>query len=331
MRYPHPLLRSFSWAWPLAVLGAMAPWSGAVAQAQTFPSKPVTLVVPFAAGGPADVMARLLGQQLNLGQALVVEAKPGAGGTIGAAAVAKAPADGHTLLFVTAGHAGTGALYPRLPYDPVKDFTPVIGLAAAPVVIAVRADSPYKTLQELVAAARANPGKLSCAGGGGGATVTNLAFELIKADLKLDITAIPYKGSAPAITGLLGGEIDCDSDAIAALMPHVKAGKLRALAVTTQRRSPLLPEVPTVAESVLPGMAGAAWYGVLAPKGTPAPVVERLQKAFASALREPQVQERLKEQGAEPLEMDAKSFGAYLASEAQRWGGLIRKLGLKAD
>lgn len=325
MHFQHRLLRFVS------VSVALLLGLGGAALAQTYPAKPVTLVVPFAAGGPADVMARLLGQQLQLGQPVVVDAKPGAGGTIGAAAVAKAPADGHMLLFVTAGHAGTGALYPKLPYDPVSDFTPVIGLAAAPVVIAVKADAPYKTLQDLVNAARANPGKLNCAGGGGGATVTNLAFELIKSELKLDITAVPYKGSAPAITALLSGEIDCDSDAIAALMPQIKAGKLRALAVTSKRRSSVLPDVPTVSETVLPGMDGAAWYGVLAPKGTPQPVVDRLQKELAAAMRNPQVLERFKDQGADPLGMDAKEFGGLLASEARRWGGLIHKLGLKAD
>lgn len=301
------------------------------ALAQAYPTKPVMLVVPFAAGGPADIMARLLGQQLQLGQPVVVDAKPGAGGTIGAAAVAKAPADGHTALFVTAGHAGTGALYPKLTYDPVADFAPVIGLAAAPVVIAVKADSPYKSMQDLVNVARANPGKLNCAGGGGGATVTNLAFELLKSELKLQITAVPYKGSAPAITALLSGEIDCDSDAIAALLPHIKAGKLRALAVTTKRRSSVLPDVPTVSETVLPGMDAAAWYGVLAPKATPQPVVERLHKEFATAMHNPQVIDRFRDLGADPLGMDSKEFGGYLASETRRWGGLIHKLGLKAD
>jgi tripartite-type tricarboxylate transporter receptor subunit TctC len=325
MKCRHPLLRSTCLTFGLLIgLG----WTSL---AQAYPTKPVTLVVPFAAGGPADVMARLVGQQLQLGQPVVVDAKPGAGGTIGAASVAKATADGHTLLFVTAGHAGTGALYPKLPYDPVNDFTPVIGLAAAPVVIAVKADSPYKSLLDLVNAARTHPGKLNCAGGGGGATVTNLAFELIKSELKLQITSVPYKGSAPAITALLSGEIDCDSDAIAALMPHIKAGKLRALAVTSKRRSSVLPEVPTVSETVLPGMDGAAWYGILAPKGTPQPVVDRLQKEFTLVMRNPQVVERFKDQGADPLGMDAKEFGSYLASEARRWGGLINKLGLKAD
>lgn len=303
------------------------------ALAQSYPSKPITLVVPFAAGGAADALARVLGQSISpkLGQPVVVDAKAGAGGTIGAAVVARAPADGHTLLLVTAGHAGTGALYDKLPFHPVKDFAPVIGLATSPVVIAVNAGSKFHTLQDLVNEARANPGKLNCAGGGGGATVTNLAFELLKSELKLDITAVPYRGSGPAITALLGGEIDCDSDAVASLVPHIAAGKLRALAVTSGTRSAILPTVPTVAESVLPGFEGAAWYGILAPKGTPQPVVDRLQKEFKAALADPQVQERLKALGAVPQGSSPAEFGAYVASEAERWGGVIRKLGLKAD
>lgn len=302
-----------------------------VATAQAYPTKPVTMVVPFAAGGAADILARLLAQNLQLGQPVIVDAKPGAGSTIGATLVAKAPADGHTLLFVTAGHAGTGALYPKLSYDPVTDFAPVIGLAASPVVIAVKADSPYKTMQDFVAAARQRPGKLNCAGGGGGATVTNLAFEMLKAELKLDITAVPYKGSAPAITALLGGEIDCDSDAIASLLPQIKAGKLRALAVTTKKRSSLLPDVPTVAETVLPSMDAAAWYGVIAPKGTPPAVLERLERELSAQMRNPQVLERFKELGADPINMRANEFGTFMASETRRWGGLIQKLGIKAD
>lgn len=303
------------------------------ALAQSYPSKPITLVVPFAAGGAADALARVLGQSISpkLGQPVVVDAKAGAGGTIGAAVVARASADGHTLLLVTAGHAGTGALYDKLPFHPVKDFAPVIGLATSPVVIAVNANSKFHTLQDLVNEARANPGKLNCAGGGGGATVTNLAFELLKSELKLDITAVPYRGSGPAITALLGGEIDCDSDAVASLVPHIAAGKLRALAVTSGTRSAILPTVPTVAESVLPGFEGAAWYGILAPKGTPQPVVDRLQMEFKAALADPQVQERLKALGAVPQGSSPAEFGAYVASEAERWGGVIRKLGLKAD
>jgi tripartite-type tricarboxylate transporter receptor subunit TctC len=301
------------------------------AAAQTLPSRAVTLIVPFAPGGGADVVARVLAQQTQIGQPVIVDNKPGAGGTVAASIVARAPADGSTLLFVTAGHAGTRALYPSLIFDPVKDFAPVLGIAAAPVVIAVNASSPYHTLKDLVQAARARPGKLNCAGGGGGATVTNLAFELLKSELKLDIASVPYKGSAPAIMALLGGEIDCDSDALAALLPQIQSGKLRALAVTTKHRSSFLRDVPTVAETVLPSMDASAWYGVLAPKGTPPAVIQQLEKAFTAAERTPLVVDRLKSVGAEPLNMDAHAFGAFVAAEARRWGALIQKLGLKAE
>lgn len=318
---------------PLIAAMALA-LAGGVAQAQSgYPSKPVTVVVPFAAGGAADTLARVLAQVVGpkLGQPMVVESKAGAGGTIGAGAVARAQPDGHTLLLVTAGHAGSAALYSKLPFHPVSDFTPVIGLASSPVMIAVNVQSQYKTLQDLVADAKARPGALNCAGGGGGATVTNLAFEQLKADLGLSIVAVPYKGSGPAITALLGGEIDCDSDAFSSLLPQVAGGKLRALAVTTARRSPALPQVPTVAEAVRPGFDAGVWYGILAPKGTPPDVVARLHQEFKAALADPAVQERMKGMGAEPTGDSPEGFGKFLASETDRWGGVIRKLGLKAE
>ena len=306
-------------------------WLACGVHAQSYPTKPVTLVVPFAAGGPADVFARLLAQHINLGQPILIDNKAGAGGTIGAGAVAKAGADGHALLFVTAGHAGAGALYPKLGFDPVKDFAPVIGPFASPAAIAVNASSRFKTLQQFVAEAKANPGKLNCAGGGGGATVTNLALELFKADLKLQITAVPYKGSAPAATALLAGEIDCNSDNLSGLMPHVKAGKLRVLAVTSAKRAAVLPDVPTIAEAILPGFEAATWFGVLAPAGTPTAVIERLNREFNAALRQAPVVERMKDLSLEAQGGSPSEFGAFLASETRRWGGLINTLGLKAD
>ena len=306
-------------------------WLACGVHAQSYPAKPIALVVPFAAGGPADVFARLLAQHIKLGQPILIDNKAGAGGTIGAGAVAKAGADGHTLLFVTAGHAGAGALYPRLGFDPVKDFSPVIGPIASPAAIAVNASSRFKTLQQFVAEAKANPGKLNCAGGGGGATVTNLALELFKADLKLQITAVPYKGSAPAATALLAGEIDCNSDNLSGLMPHVKAGKLRVLAVTTAKRAAVLPDVPTIAEAALPGFEAATWFGVLAPAGTPTAVIERLNREFNAALRQAPVVERMKELSLEAQGGSPNEFGIFLASETRRWGGLINTLGLKAD
>lgn len=315
----------------IALTLSLAVPAASISYAQNFPTKPVTLVVPFAAGGAADAVARVLSQSVHLKQPVIVDNKPGAAGTIAAAMVAKAPADGHTLLFVTAGHAGTRALYPKLTYDPVSDFTPLMGVSQSPIVIAVKADSPYRTIADLVSAAKAKPGKLNCAGGGGGATVTNLAFEQLKADLKLDIAAVPYKGSAPALTGLLSGEIDCDSDNVSALLPMISSGKVRALAVMSKNRAAALPDVPTVAETVSPSMDASAWFGILSPKGTPPAVVSELQNQFSAALKEPQVKERLRAISAEPMELDGPAFGRLLASETTRWGGLIQKLGLKAD
>ena len=322
-----PLLRGLA----AAVLCCGAITHGAALAQQAYPSKPIHLVVPFAPGGSSDVLARLLAKEIEpkLGQPVLVENRAGAGGSVAAGHVAKAPADGHTILLVAAGHAGMGALYDKLPFDPVADFAPVIGLTTAPVVVVVNAQSRYKTMQDLVAAARAEPGKLNCAGGGGGATVTNLAFELLKSELKLSITAVPYKGSAPALTALIGGEIDCDSDATASALPFVQAGKLRALVVSTDKRIDLLPDTPTVAETVLPGFNVSIWTGLLAPKGTPAPVVDRLYREFNAAMALPQVQEKLKAMASSSMGADSASFGRFLASETERWGGVIRQLGLK--
>jgi len=302
-----------------------------VAQAQAFPSKPIHLVVPFAPGGSSDVLARLLAKEIEprVGQTILVENRAGAGGSVAAGYVAKAPADGHTILLVAAGHAGMSALYDKLPFDPVADFAPVIGLTTAPVVVAVNAQSRFKSLQDLVAAAKAEPGKLNCAGGGGGATVTNLAFELLKSELKLTITAVPYKGSAPALTALIGNEIDCDSDAAASVLPLVQSGRLRVLAVSTGKRIDLLPDTPTIAETVLPGFDVSIWTGVLAPKGTPTQVVDRLYREFNTAMALPQVQERLKAMASAPMGADSATFGRFLASETRRWGGVIKQLDLK--
>lgn len=301
------------------------------ANAQDFPTRPITVVVPFSPGGAADVVARVLAQNVQLKQPVIIDNRPGAGGTIAAAAVAKAAPDGHTILFITAGHAGQRALYPKLSYDPVADFTPLMGVSQSPIVIAVKADAPYRTIGDFIEAARRQPGKLNCAGGGGGATVTNLAFEQMKADLKLDIVAVPYKGSAPALTALLGGEIDCDSDNVSAMLPMISAGKVRTLAVLNKSRASLLPNVPTVAETVLPSMEASAWFGIVMPKGTPPAVTQALHQHFTTALHTPQVQERLKSIAAEPMHMDGPAFGKLLASETERWGGVIQKLGLRAD
>ena len=305
----------------------------ATTHAQTYPTKPVSLVVGFAPGGSADILARLVAQKLSasLSQQVIVENKPGAGGTIAATAVAGAPADGYALLFVTSGHAGSGALYPKLGYDPVKSFVPVAKVGASPVVIVAPANSPYHSLADLMSAARKAPGKLNYAAGGGGATVTSLAGEYLKSDAKLDMLMIPYKGSAPALTGLLGGEVDFAFDIPSSALPHIKAGKLRALAVTSRTGSTVLPGVATVAEQGVPGFEVLGWFGVLAPAATPPAIVARLNKDIDTILRQPDVKERLDALGVEPGGGTPADFARLIESDTRRAGDAIRRLGIKAD
>ena len=303
------------------------------ALAQAYPAKPVKLVVGFSPGGPADVLARIAAQKLNeaLKQPVIVENRPGAGGTIGAAAVAASPADGYTLLFVTSGHAGSAALYPKLPYDPVKGFAPVIALAATPVVVVTNGSAPYKTLQDLVAAARATPGKLNYGAGGGGATLTSLAAEVFRSQTKIDVVQVNYKGTGPALTALMGGEIDFAFDTVSGAIGQVKSGKLRALAVTSKKRSTALPDVPTVGETVLPGFEVIGWFGILAPAGTPAAIVAQLNRTLEAVLQTQEVKDRFKDLGTEPLGGSPAEFGKLIETETARWGEVIRRLGIKAE
>jgi tripartite-type tricarboxylate transporter receptor subunit TctC len=302
-------------------------------QAQTYPVKPVSLIVGFAPGGSADILARLLAQKLtlSLGQPVVVENKPGAGATLATAAVAAAVADGHTLLFVTSGHAGSSALYPKLPYDTLTSFVPVAKVGSTPVLVVVPAASPFRTLKDVVNAARAAPGKLNYAAGGGGATTTNLAAEFLKADARLEMQAIPYKGSGPALTALLGGELDLGFDIPTSALPHIKSAKMRALAVTSQVRTSLMPEVPTVAELGWPGFEVTGWFGVLAPAGTPPGVVARLNKEVNQALELPDVKERLMALAVEGGSGSPAAFAALIESDTRRYVETIRRIGIKID
>jgi tripartite-type tricarboxylate transporter receptor subunit TctC len=291
------------------------------------------LVVGFAAGGPADTLARLLTGPLSsaLGVPVVVENRGGAGGTIAAAAVARAPADGHTLLFVTSGHAGTGALYGNLPYDPERDFTAVTALATTPNVVLVRADSPYRTMQDLLADARKRRGGLNFGAGGSGATLTAMSAVLLKRATKLEAEAVNYAGSAPSQTALLSGDLDFLVDTLSSAVGQIEGGRMRALAVTSTQRSPRLPDVPALAETVAPGFDVIGWFGVLAPAATPAPVVERLNREINAALTSPAVAPRLRELGLDPMSGPVAPFQALLRTETARWGGLIRELGLRAE
>jgi tripartite-type tricarboxylate transporter receptor subunit TctC len=323
-RFAH-LARAF-------VAGAAA-LSAAGAQAHAWPAKPVSLVVGFAPGGSADVLARLVGQKLSqaLGQQVLVENKPGAGATIATANVAAAPADGYTLLFVTSGHAGSGALYPKLSYDPIKSFAPVAKVGASPVVVVAPAAAPYRALKDLIEAARKSPGKLNYAAGGGGATVTALAAEYLKSAAKIDMLNVPYKGSGPALTALLGGEVDVGFDIPSSALPHIKSGKLRPLAVTSATRSSVLPDVPTVAEQGIANFEVLGWFGVLAPAATPPAIVARLNKELDTILHQPDVKERLVALGVEPGGGSAADFARLIESDTRRASDAIRRLGIKAD
>ena len=321
----RPLLKS------LLVAGAALAFCAA--QAQTYPTKPVSLVVGFAPGGSADILARLVAQKLggSLGQPVIVDNKPGAGATIATAAVAAAKPDGYTLLMVTSGHAGSAALYPKLSYDTQKSFEPVAKVGASPVVIVAPDSAPYKQLKDVIDAARKTPGKLNYAAGGGGATTTSLAAEFLKNEAKIDMVMVPYKGSGPALTALLSGEVDLGFDIPSSALPHIKSGKLRPLAVTTKARSSVLPDVPTVAEQGMPGFEVTGWFGILAPAGTPAPVVARLNKEVNAVLSDPETKVKLQNIGVEAASGSPADFGKLIESETKRYGDAIRKLGIKAE
>ena len=316
----------------LAAIGAAFLNFGAAARAEEYPAKPIRMLVGFAPGGPADGLARIVGQAMGdaMKQPFVIENRPGAGGTIAVGAAAKSDADGYTLLLVSSGHAGNTTYYQTLPYDPAKDFAPVGGVASSPVAIIVQANAPYKNLADLLAAAKANPGKLNY-GTGGGATLTNLAAEVLKQDAGIQATGVAYRGSGPALTALLGGEIDFMFDTVSSAIGQIRGGRMRALAVTSKVRSSVLPDVPTAHESALPGFEVDGWFGILAPAATPKPILARLNAELNKALKTPDVTQRFATLGADPLGGEAAKFGALIDSETLRWGKVIKALGLKAD
>ena len=303
------------------------------AQAQDYPTKPIRLVVPFAAGGATDVLARLVGERLtaSLGQQVVVDNRPGAGGNIGSDIVAKAEPDGYTILMGAVGtHAINPSLYPKMPYDPVKDFAPVTLVASVPNVLVVNPEVPANSVQELIDLAKAKPGELNFASSGNGTSI-HLSGELFKAMTGTDIVHVPYKGSGPAVTDLLGGQVQMMFDNMPSSLPHVKAGKLRALGVTSAKRSPALPEVPTIAEAGVPGYDATSWFGILAPAGTPEPVVTRLQGAIVQALGEPEMRQRMADLGAEPVGDTPAEFGQFIAAEIAKWAKVVNDAGVKLE
>ncbi len=305
----------------------------AAVHAQAFPSKPVRIVVGFPAGGPLDQHARLLSDKLQtvLGQPVVMDYKAGAGGTVGAQEVMRAPPDGHTIMLANTGVMVINpALYSRLPYATLKDFVPVARTAMQPLALLVNPSVPAKNLQEFMAYAKSRPGQVNFGSAGNGG-ISHLVPEMFKTATGLFMVHIPYRGSAPAFTDLMGGQVQFMAESIPQAASYHKQGKVRALAVTSKERNPALPEVPTVIESGIKGFEVVGFYGFLAPAGTPKGVVNKLSEAFGQVLQMPDVRNRMVSQGADPAFLGADDFAKFLAAEMPRWADAVKKSGAKMD
>jgi tripartite-type tricarboxylate transporter receptor subunit TctC len=310
---------------------AMLTWAGTASAQSSFPSRPVHIFVPYAAGGGVDILARTLGEVVSRqwGQTVVVENRPGAGGVVASQALVTSPPDGYMLIVVASGHATNPFLYPKIPYDTFRDFTPISLLASSPNILLVRADSPFKTLADMIAQARARPGSLSFAHSGTG-TSTHLAGELLKNLAKIDLNAIPYKGGALAINDLLGGQIPMSFNNGPESVGQLEAGTLRALAVTTASRASFVPDVPSMAETV-PGYDTEVWWGLLGPAGMPRDLAEKLSHDFVAALNTEAVKERLGKLGASLIGSSPREFDAKIRNDYKKWGPIIEAAGIKVE
>jgi tripartite-type tricarboxylate transporter receptor subunit TctC len=315
----------------LAAGAAALPAVMRFAWAQAYPARPVRLVVGFTAGQTADIAARLMGQWLSerLGQPFVIDNRPGASGTIATELVVRAPPDGYTLLYVTASNYINATLYEKLNYNFIRDIAPVAGNISSPLVMEVNPSVPVKTVPEFIAYAKANPGKLNMASAGNGNS-THVSGELFKMMTGINLLHVPYRGSAPALTDLLGGQVQVMFDLVASSIEHIRAGKLRALAVTTATRLEVLPDVPTVGEFV-PGYEASAVGGVGAPKGTPAEIIDKLNKEINACLADPKVRARLAELGQIVTSGSPADFGNFIAGETEKWGKVVKSAGIKPE
>jgi tripartite-type tricarboxylate transporter receptor subunit TctC len=302
-----------------------------IARAQTYPSRPVRLILPAAPGGPADLVARIMGQWLSerLGQPFVIENRGGAGGNIATEAVVRAPADGYTLLLVAPGNAINAPLYDKLNFDFIRDIVPVASLTRGPFVMVVNASFPAKTIPEFIAYAKANPGKINFASGGTG-LAAHLSGELFKMMTGVNIVHVPYRGQGPAMTDLLGGQVQVMFDSVISSLSHIRSGKLRPLAVTTSKRSEALPDIPAVDDFVA-GYETSVWFGVGAPRNTPSEIVDRLNKEINAALADPKIKARFAELGAEVIPGSPADFGKLISDETEKWGKVIRTANIKPD
>jgi len=313
-------------------LAVVLAWVVTGAAAQDYPSRPVRLIVPFAAGGPADVYARFIGQRLqeSMGQPFVVDNRPGAGSIIGTDAVAKAEPDGYTLLLMSNTHTVNESLMPNKPFQLMRDFTPVAPINSSDLVLVTRASLPVQSLRDLIAMAKAKPGGLSYASSGPG-TPYHMAGELFKAMAGVSIVHIPYKGSSGARTDVLGGQVDLMFDAITTMAEHVRAGKVKALGTTGSTRSAVMPDVPTISEAGVPGYEATIWLGLLARKGTPPSIVQRLNAEVSRIVGQPEVRKAWEAQGAVPMVMSVDTFGRYLQDDIAKWARIVKISGAKVE
>ncbi|MCD2163653.1 Bug family tripartite tricarboxylate transporter substrate binding protein [Comamonas koreensis] len=300
--------------------------------AEAFPNKPITLIVPFVAGGTTDILARIVGQSLGeeLGQPVIIDNRAGAGGNIGGQFAARAPADGYTIFMGTVGtHAINEWLYKKMPFNPNKDFVPLTRVANVPNLLVANPAQPFKNVKELISYAQAHPGQVNFGSSGSGSSI-HLSGELFKMMAKVDMIHIPYKGSAPAVTDLLGNQIAIMFDNMPSAIQHVRSGKLRPLAVTTAKRSPELPDVPTVAEAGVPGYEATSWFGLFAPTKTPADVQAKLHAAIIKVLQKPDVIKKIGDQGGEVVTESQAEFGKFIAAENAKWKQVVKTSGATA-
>jgi tripartite-type tricarboxylate transporter receptor subunit TctC len=315
----------------LAAAATAVPTVARTARAQAYPARSVRLIIGYTPGGSADITARLMGQWLTerFGQTFVVESRPGGGTNIATEAAVRAPADGYTLLLVAPANAINATLYEKLNYDFLRDMAPVAGLIRFPNIMEVNPSVPAKSIPEFIAYAKANPGKINYASAGNGSTI-HMSAELFKMMAGVDLVHVPYRGGAPALTDMLGGQVQVMFDNLPTSLEHVRAGRLRPLGITSARRSELLPDVPTVADFV-PGYESSAWYGVGAPKGTPVEIIDRLNSEINAILAEPRMKTRVAEMGATLIAGSPADFGRLVADETEKWGKVVRFSGARAD
>ena len=311
---------------------AVLPGAAAVA-AEPYPSRPIRLIVPFPAGGGTDIVGRVLGQKLHesLGQPVVIDNRSGAGGTLGTGLAAKSSPDGYTLLLVPTSHVINPSIYAKLPYDTERDFSPITMVASAAILMAVNPRVPAETMRGFIEAAKASPRAIANYGSAGAGTVFHLTGELFKQLTGLALQHVPYRGGGPTVTALIAGEIPVAFETMLALQPHVRAGTLRALAITSPRRSAIMPDIPTTAEAGFPSLVADNSYALFAPTGTPPPILARLHDATVAALALPEVRDQLREQGAEVVGNSPAELAAYVAAEIPKWAALARQAGVKPE